>query len=264
MREREEEVAPLKVHKTVLLQWRPEKDPTAVKVQIRLRLERPRPPKPDPQFLVFIDLNSVHGLVVAYVATNGLKTRILEVNHYYPPNQGQRRNEAKKRQRAIARGGRGVNDALLCRTLRFDSSGWLKSVASKVIRKALKRAAASQIMVHFDAPPSGILCHSCLQGTLISFKKILKNLCAWYGIHLQVHPLPSTRCPHCGGKLKEVYRSKRVRVMSCDKCAFEENRDLVPLHWYLKKLRLPVPPTPVLPLPPPPPNSDRQGDGDPR
>jgi len=44
LKEKEREVAPLKVSKNVRIQWREDKNPEALKVQIVLRVERPRPP----------------------------------------------------------------------------------------------------------------------------------------------------------------------------------------------------------------------------
>jgi len=41
--------APLKVHRTVRLQWREDENPETLKVQIVLRVERPRPERPDPK-----------------------------------------------------------------------------------------------------------------------------------------------------------------------------------------------------------------------
>ena len=225
-----------------------------MKVQIKLKVERLKPqrPKPTESLLVFIDLNSSYGIVVAYVATNGLKTKLLEVNHFYPPNQGRRKDAAKKRQRAITHGHRGVNDALLRLTLRFDSRGWLKRVANEIIKKAFKYAAGRPVTIRLDMPPSGLLRHSPLQRTMTSFGKILQNICNWHGLHLEVRPLPSSKCPHCGSRLKEVYRTRRVRVMHCNQCGFMENRELVPLHWWVRKLGLPPLPVPIRALPSPP------------
>ena len=58
---------------------------------------------------------------------------------------------------------------------------------------------------------------------------------------------------------REVHRTKRVRVMAC-RCGFKEDRDFIPLHWFLKLLGLPPLPSPLFPLPPPPaPTSKTKG-----
>ena len=57
LREREREVAPLKVRKTVRIQWRPERA-QALKVQVILRVQRPRPPQPDPKTLYWFTSTS--------------------------------------------------------------------------------------------------------------------------------------------------------------------------------------------------------------
>jgi hypothetical protein len=59
----EREVAPLKVTKTVRIQWREDK-PEYLKVQIVLRVERKKPVMPDPRgaLLCYVDANSDYGI----------------------------------------------------------------------------------------------------------------------------------------------------------------------------------------------------------
>jgi len=62
LKEKEDEVAPLTVHRTVRIQWRPERA-QALKVQIILRVERPKPPRPDPRRRYYATLMSTAATV---------------------------------------------------------------------------------------------------------------------------------------------------------------------------------------------------------
>jgi hypothetical protein len=64
LREKEAEVAPLKVTKIVRIQWREDEHPELLKVQIVLRVERKKPVAPDPKsaLLCYVDANSDYGI----------------------------------------------------------------------------------------------------------------------------------------------------------------------------------------------------------
>ena len=44
--------------------------------------------------------------------------------------------------------------------------------------------------------------------------------------------LPSTICPVYGHELKQLPN----RVMFCEKCRYEADRDLVPIQWAVKRI----------------------------
>jgi len=79
LQEKEKEVAPLKVTKTVRVQWREDK-PEHLKVQIVLRVERPEPRMPDPRgaLLAYVDANSDYGIACVLALSNGAETKVLE------------------------------------------------------------------------------------------------------------------------------------------------------------------------------------------
>lgn len=106
------------------------------------------------------------------------------------------------------------------------------------------------MIMNFDIPRAETIRNSYLQKTLISLKRVVANLAAWYGVFITFQCYPSRECPVCGAHLKE-YRTKtgRARICICDYCGFQEERDRVPFHWWLKELGLPLPRPPRLPKP---------------
>ena len=106
LQEKEREVAPLKVAKTVRVQWREDRQPEYLKVQIVLRVERRKPEMPDPEsaLLVYVDANSDYGIACVYAVSDGTTTKVLETPKLKPPNRGRRLMEAARRMRAAARG----------------------------------------------------------------------------------------------------------------------------------------------------------------
>jgi hypothetical protein len=91
LQEKEREVAPLKVTKTVRVQWREDK-PEHLKVQIVLRVERPEPRMPDPRgaLLAYVDANSDYGIACVLALSNGSETKVLETPKLRPPNRSRR------------------------------------------------------------------------------------------------------------------------------------------------------------------------------
>jgi len=250
LKEKEDEVAPLKVHKTVRIQWRPERA-QALKVQIVFRVQRPRPPQPDPKnaLLVYIDVNSSYGIAAIFASFDGQRVKVHETLKLRPPNRGRRLKEAAKQQRAAAYGSKpNINWAIARLTEKFDAEGWKKKAIAEIFKKALVYAKGKSIWMNFDIPDIEKLRNSYLQKTL-SVKKIAENLANWYGIYVEFRCYSSRRCPLCGGELKE-FKTTRTRVEQC-KCGFYEDRDYVPFHNWLRTLNLPLPKWPLRTLPKP-------------
>jgi len=86
LQEKEREVAPLKVAKTVRIQWREDEHPEYLKVQIVLRVERQKPVAPDPKgaLLCYVDANSDYGIVAVYAVSDGSETKVLETPKLRP------------------------------------------------------------------------------------------------------------------------------------------------------------------------------------
>uniref|UniRef100_A0A7C4BA05 Transposase n=1 Tax=Thermofilum pendens TaxID=2269 RepID=A0A7C4BA05_THEPE len=250
LKEKEREVAPLRVHKTVLIQWRPERA-QVLKVQIVLKVERPRPPRPDPRdaLLVFIDINSSYGFAAVFASFNGSRVLVHETMKLRPPNRGRRLREAAKRQQAAAHGSKpNVNYALARLSMRFDARGWVKKAAAEIFKKAFTYARGRDVLMNFDIPGSETVRNGHLQRTLLSIRKVAENLANWYGVYVTFECFPSRRCPACEERLRE-YRTTRTRVCICGACGFQEERDRIPFYWWLRELGLPLPRPPRLPKP---------------
>jgi len=111
--------------------------------------------------------------------------------------------------------------------------------------------------MNFDIPPAHILRNSHLQRTLLSVKRVARNLGNWYGVHVEFKCYPSRKCPLCGEELKE-YRTKRTRIEQCS-CGFYEDYDYVPFHWWVKSLNLLLPKWPLRGLKELPTETERPG-----
>jgi len=251
VKKKEGEGAPLKVSKTVRIQWRPERA-RILKIQIALRVERPKPPKPDPReaLLVFVDVNSAYGIAVVFASFDGQRVCVHETVKLRPPNQGRRLREAAKRERAAAHGSKpNVNYALARLTMKFDASGWVKAAAAEVFKKALVYAKGRSILMNFDIPNSETVKNSYLQRTLLSIRRVAENLANWYGVYATFRCYSSRRCPLCGGELKECKKTRRARIMRCQQCGFYEDRDHIPFYNWFRTLNLPLPKHPLRALP---------------
>jgi transposase len=246
LQEKEREVAPLKVTKIARIQWR-EDNPSFLKVQIVLRVESKKPEMPDPKsaLLCYVDANSDYGIAAVYAFSDGSETKVLETSKLRPPNRGRRLREAAKRMRAAAEGRKpNVNYALARLSERFDSRGWVKAAAARIFRKAFQRANGRSVIMNFDIPDPESVKGSYLQKTLLSLRKVARNLANWFGVYATFECYPSTVCPFCGSKLKIAY-TKRTRVAYCTRCGFYDDRDFVPFYHWLKALNLPLPKWPL-------------------
>jgi len=247
LQEKEREVAPLKVTKTVRIQWREDKHPEYLKVQIVLRIERKKPVMPDPRgaLLCYVDANSDYGIACVLALSDGTTTKVLETPKLRPPNRGGRLMEAARRRRAAARGRKpSVNYALARLSERFDARGWVKAAAARIFKKAFKRASGRSVVMNFDIPESESIKNSYLQKTLLSLGNVASNLANWFGVYATFECYPSTVCPHCSSKLKMAY-TKRTRIAYCTRCGFYDDRDFVPFYHWVKELGLPMPKHPL-------------------
>ena len=239
------EAAP-KVSKTIRIQWREDRNPEALKVQIVLRVERPRPPQPDPReaLLCYVDVNSSYGVVAIFASFDGQRVKVHETLKLKLPNRGRRLRETAKRKGAASHGVKNnINFALARLSERFNSKGWVKR-AAEIFKKALAYARGRSVWINFDVPPAHILRNSHLRRTLLSVKRVARNLGNWYGIYATFECYPSHKCPLCGGEL-ERFKTRRTRVEKCEKCGFLEDHDYTPFYWWLKKLGLPLPRWPL-------------------
>jgi hypothetical protein len=247
LREKEAEVAQLKVTKTVRIQWRDDKHPERLKVQIVLRVERQEPVMPDPRgaLLAYVDANSDYGIACVYAVSDGAETKVLETPKLRPPNRSKRLKAAAKRQAAAAYGHkRGINIALARLSERFRAKGWVKAAAARIFKKAFKRVSGRSVIMNFDIPDPESIKGSYLQKTLLSLRKVADNLAKWFGVYVTFECYPSTKCPYCGAEL-EIVHTKRTRVAFCRKCGFYDDRDYVPFYHWLKALNLPMPKHPL-------------------
>ncbi len=247
LQEKEREVAPLKVTRTVRIQWREDEHPELLKVQIVLRVERKKPEMPDPKgaLLCYVDANSDYGIVAVYAVSDSVRTKVLETPKLRPPNRGRRLKAAAKRQAAATYGHkRGINLALARRSTRFRAKGWVKAAAAQIFKKAFKRASGRSLIMNFDIPDPESVKGSYLQKTLLSLEKVARNLANWFGIYATFECYPSTVCPFCGAEL-EIVHTKRTRIAYCTTCGFFDDRDFVPFYHWCKALGLPMPKHPL-------------------
>jgi len=128
--------------------------------------------------------------------------------------------------------------------MRFDARGWVKSAAARIFKKAFLRASGRSVMMNFDIPDPESIKGSYLQKTLLSLRKIAKNLAKWFGVYATFECYPSTKCPICGSELEIVY-TKRTRIAYCKSCGFYDDRDFVPFYHWVKELGLPMPKHPL-------------------
>jgi hypothetical protein len=247
LQEKEKEVAPLKVTRTVRVQWRKDKHPERLKVQIVLRVERLKPEMPDPKgaLLCYVDANSDYGIVTVYAVSDGAETKVLETPKLKPPNRGRRLMEAAKRMRAAAKGRKpNISYALARLSMRFKAKGWVKAAAAKIFKKAFQCSGGRPVLMNFDVPDPDSIRNSYLQKTLLSVRKVAENLAKWFGVYVTFECYPSTKCPYCGAKLEMMY-TRRTRIAICRRCGFYDDRDFVPFYHWLKAPGLPMPKYPL-------------------
>ena len=113
-------------------------------------------------------------------------------------------------------------------------------LASKLIRKALKYRALlviddmteeSRRELLEEGLPRDVI--KLLMSNLKRFVHQLETLAQWYSVPYEFKRLPSTVCPVCQHELTQ----EDDRVMVCENCGFKAPRDMVPMHWAIKKWR---------------------------
>jgi len=111
-------------------------------------------------------------------------------------------------------------------------------LAGKLVKKALKYRALlviddmteeSRRELLEEGLPRDVI--KLLMSNLKRFVHQLETLAQWYGVPFEFRRLPSTICPVCGSKLVQ----EEGRTMVCGNCGFKAPRDLVPIHWALRK-----------------------------
>lgn len=95
-----------------------------------------------------------------------------------------------------------------------------------------------QPLVIIDVPDHTSLHGTRLQKTLLSFMRNLEDILSWYGIYWIEERLYSSLCPKCRNELTVYKKTKRTRIMMCNRCSFKADRDEVPLYWALKLINI--------------------------
>jgi len=175
-----------------------------------------------------VDVNSSHGF---YFFAYDLRNGGFRIRRFKVPEVNWRR--IKELQRAAAKsrspGAWATARCALRKAYRRRRAALLKAVAEVAKELRGKRA-----IVFVDVPFDESLRSNGLQRTLRSFAKRLENILGFHGIPVIERTLPSRRCPLCGGKLEEVRKRGRTRVMHCTGCGVEFERDTVPALHVLK------------------------------
>lgn len=208
-------------------------------VQIVLRKVNTVNAPKDP-LLVVVDVNSDYGIVVHFWDGRIIKTIKLK-----PPNLSSKRIYAKKlmalRDRLYNIGcidEKQINtySALIRRALSYSYKGWVQQNIARIVKKIrrIARRHGKQPLVAIDVPEHTTLQGTRLQKTLLSFTRGLENLLSWYGIYWIEERLYSSICPKCENKLTVYKKTKKTRIIMCNKCDFKVDRDEIPLYWALK------------------------------
>ncbi|GAB6946059.1 hypothetical protein JCM16161A_01890 [Vulcanisaeta sp. JCM 16161] len=197
---------------------------------------------PNNPLLVVVDLNSSHGIVVHYWDGGLIKTE-----KYKPPNRSAAWHNVKHlmklrdvlyNQGCITQQQINKYSAIIRETLSGSMKSWIQQTVDKIVRRVRRIAKrhGKEPLVMIDVPDDESLRGTSLQRTLLSFAKYFENILSWYGIYFEEARLYSTVCPRCGEKLDLKMKTRNLRLMTCKKCGFEEERDKVPLYWALNKL----------------------------
>jgi len=199
---------------------------------------------PENPLLVVIDMNSSYGIVVHFWDEKLIKTIKLR-----PPNLSNKRIYAKKlmmlRDRlynmdCITERQVNVYSALIRKALSYSYKGWIQQNVARLTKKIMRIAKrhGKQPLVMIDIPEYTSLQDTRLQKTLLSFVRYLENILSWYGIYWSEERLYSSICPKCRNELTIYKKTKKTRLMICNKCGFKADRDEVPLYWALKLINI--------------------------
>jgi len=199
---------------------------------------------PENPLLVVVDINSDYGIVIHFWDEKLIKTIKLR-----PPNLSSKKIYAKKlmmlRDRlhnmdCITERQVNVYSALIRKALSYSYKGWIQQNIARLIKKIMRIAKrhGKQPLIMIDIPEYMSLQDTRLQKTLLSFARYLENILSWYGICWSEERLYSSFCPKCGNELTVYKKTKKTRLMICDKCGLKADRDEIPLHWALKLINV--------------------------
>jgi putative transposase len=197
---------------------------------------------PENPLLLVVDFNSSYGIVVHY-----WDNRLIRTEKYRPPNRNVKWKSVKRlmkvrddlyNQGTITQRQINLYSALIRKTLEGSMKSWIQQTVDKIVRrtKRLAKRHKKESLVLIDMPDDDSLRGSSLQRSIISFSRYLENILSWYGVYWEEMRLYSTICPKCGGKLNLEQKTKRMRIMKCQKCGFREDRDNIPLYWAINRL----------------------------
>ncbi|MEM0183802.1 MAG: zinc ribbon domain-containing protein [Thermoproteus sp.] len=194
-----------------------------------------------PKKLIVVDINALHhGLTVGVIGDNGIETlkefKAPVEKIYFALEQARvwalawsllRYSGAKKKRKKYTQ--RAYN--------------LIKDFVNRVAHEIVELARQNQAEIWVDAPfyksvkelyerkmPRG---KKILLAGIRRVAKRIEEQAAWYGIPTRRITLPSSRCPKCDAKMREV----EGRTMVCDACGFTAPRDHIPLYWGLRKWR---------------------------
>jgi len=200
---------------------------------------------PENPLLVIVDFNSSYSIVVHY-----WDNRLIRTEKYRPPNRNIKWKSVKRlmkvrdnlyNQGTITQRQINLFSALIRKTLEGSMKSWIQQTVDKIVRrtKRLSKRHKKEPLVLMDMPDDDSLRGSSLQRSIMSFSRYLENILSWYGVYWEETRLYSTICPKCGGKLNLEQKTKRMRIMKCQKCGFREDRDNIPLYWAINRLPAP-------------------------
>ena len=200
---------------------------------------------PENPLLVIVDFNSSYSMVVHY-----WDNRLIRTEKYRPPNRNIKWKSVKRlmkvrdnlyNQGTITQHQINLYSALIRKTLEGSMKSWIQQTVDKIVRrtKRLSKRHKKEPLVLMDMPDDDSLRGSSLQRSIMSFSRYLENILSWYGVYWEETRLYSTICPKCGGKLNLEQKTKRMRIMKCQKCGFREDRDNIPLYWAINRLPAP-------------------------
>jgi Putative transposase DNA-binding domain. len=200
---------------------------------------------PENPLLVIVDFNSSYSMVVHY-----WDNRLIRTEKYRPPNRNIKWKSVKRlmkvrdnlyNQGTITQRQINLYSALIRKTLEGSMKSWIQQTVDKIVRrtKRLSKRHKKEPLVLMDMPDDDSLRGSSLQRSIMSFSRYLENILSWYGVYWEETRLYSTICPKCGGKLNLEQKTKRMRIMKCQKCGFREDRDNIPLYWAINRLPAP-------------------------
>ncbi len=171
-----------------------------------------------PALVIGCGINSRYGLVVRGFEIAECGVKLVYRRRFKPPNHGRRRRMAAELQRV----GRFGEANAARRRERALNEAWEKGVVAELrsaVRGYLERGYS--VIVAVDAPDSGSLRGTELQGTLLRIVERLEWMCGFEGAAFLEVRVSGRRCPLCGSPGAE-YEPRKYR---CEKCGIRWQRD---------------------------------------